>query len=120
MTAPNAPLGASTDAALIRINQTVPRLRQLAYPEVVHAAEFKCLFERLGDPPCKRSMTFIERVTAVPAPPRGHGRHRYHFRLLALSVDHLSLGAGPSCSEVEREARRHAIAEAILVGVYQR
>jgi len=55
-----------------------------------------------------------------PCPPRGHGRHRYHFRLPALSVDHLSLGAGPSCSEVEREARRHAIAEAILVGGYQR
>ena len=68
MTARNAPW-ASKDAALIRINQTVPRLRQLAYPEVVNAAEFKCLFERLGDPPGKRSMTFIERVTAVPARP---------------------------------------------------
>ena len=55
-----------------------------------------------------------------PCPPHGHGRHRYHFRLLALSVDHLSLGARPSCSEVEREARRHAIAEATLVGIYER
>ena len=54
-----------------------------------------------------------------PYPP-GHGRHRYHFRLLALSVDHLSLGAQPSCREVEREARRHVIAEATLVGIYQR
>jgi len=55
-----------------------------------------------------------------PCPPHGHGRHRYHFRLLALSVDHLSLGAKPSCREVEREARRHVIAEATLVGIYQR
>jgi Raf kinase inhibitor-like YbhB/YbcL family protein len=55
-----------------------------------------------------------------PCPPRGHGRHRYHFRLLALSVDHLSLGAKPSCNEVEREARRHVIAEATLIGIYQR
>lgn len=55
-----------------------------------------------------------------PCPPRGHGRHRYHFRLLALSVDHLSPGAKPSCREVEREARRHVIAEATLVGIYQR
>ena len=55
-----------------------------------------------------------------PCPPRGHGRHRYHFRLLAISVDRLSLGAKPSCSEVEREARRHVIAEATLVGIYQR
>lgn len=55
-----------------------------------------------------------------PCPPRGHGRHRYHFRLLALSVDHLSLGTKPSCREVEREARRHVVAEATLVGIYQR
>jgi Raf kinase inhibitor-like YbhB/YbcL family protein len=55
-----------------------------------------------------------------PCPPRGHGRHHYHFRLLALSVDHLSLGGKPSCSEVEREARKHVIAEATLIGIYQR
>lgn len=55
-----------------------------------------------------------------PCPPRGHGRHRYHFRLLALSVKRLSLGTKPSCREVEREARRHVIAETTLVGIYQR
>ncbi len=55
-----------------------------------------------------------------PCPPRGHGQHRYHFRLLALSVDHLTLRAKPSCSEVEREARKHVIAEALLIGIYQR
>lgn len=55
-----------------------------------------------------------------PCPPRGHGPHGYHFRLLAVSVDRLSLGAKPSCREVEREARRHVIAEATLVGIYQR
>ena len=55
-----------------------------------------------------------------PCPPHGHGRHRYHFRLLALSVDHLSLGAKPSCREVEGEARKHVIAETTLVGIYQR
>ncbi len=55
-----------------------------------------------------------------PCPPHGHGRHRYHFRLLALAVDHLPLGAKPSCREVEREARKHVVAEATLVGIYQR
>jgi Raf kinase inhibitor-like YbhB/YbcL family protein len=55
-----------------------------------------------------------------PCPPHGHGRHRYHFRLLALAVDHLPLGAKPSCREVEQEARRHVVAEATLVGIYQR
>jgi Raf kinase inhibitor-like YbhB/YbcL family protein len=54
-----------------------------------------------------------------PCPPRGHGPHRYHFRLLALSVDRLPLKS-PSCAEVEREARRHLLAEAILVGTYER
>jgi Raf kinase inhibitor-like YbhB/YbcL family protein len=55
-----------------------------------------------------------------PCPPRDHGMHHYHFRLLALSVDCLSISPRPSCREVEREARKYSIAEATLVGVYQR
>ena len=56
-----------------------------------------------------------------PCPPRGHGpHHHYHFRLLALSVDRLALHKDPSCRNVEQEARKHVLAEAILVGVYER
>ena len=55
-----------------------------------------------------------------PCPPHGHGLHHYHFRLLALSLDHLPVGGTPSCREVERAARSHTIAEGTLVGVYQR
>jgi Raf kinase inhibitor-like YbhB/YbcL family protein len=55
-----------------------------------------------------------------PCPPHGHGPHRYHFRLLALSTDHLRAKAGVSCPDIEREARKCAIAEAILVGWYER
>jgi len=55
-----------------------------------------------------------------PCPPRRHGIHHYHFRLLALSLDRLPFHDKPSCSEVEREAREHVIAEATLVGLYQR
>ena len=55
-----------------------------------------------------------------PCPPRGHGAHHYHFRLLALSVDRLSIRQQPSWREVEREARKHVLAEATLVGVYKR
>jgi Raf kinase inhibitor-like YbhB/YbcL family protein len=55
-----------------------------------------------------------------PCPPRGHGAHRYHFRLLALSVDRLAIRQQASCREVERDARKHLLAEAILVGVYER
>ena len=54
-----------------------------------------------------------------PCPPRGHGRHRYRFHLLALSVEKLALDR-PVCRTVERDARRHLIAEATLTGTYER
>ncbi len=55
-----------------------------------------------------------------PCPPHGHGPHHYHFRLLALSTDQLRAKANASCRDIEREARKYAIAEAILVGWYER
>jgi Raf kinase inhibitor-like YbhB/YbcL family protein len=61
-----------------------------------------------------------------PCPPGGTPHH-YHFRLMALSVEQLSvpenssrLPENPSCREVEREARKHVLAEATLVGIYRR
>jgi Raf kinase inhibitor-like YbhB/YbcL family protein len=55
-----------------------------------------------------------------PCPPHGHGPHRYHFRFLALSTEHLRVHSNASCRDVEREARNYTIAEATLVGLYQR
>jgi Raf kinase inhibitor-like YbhB/YbcL family protein len=55
-----------------------------------------------------------------PCPPRGHRPHRYRFRLLALSVERLPPAARRTCVAVEHEARRHLLAEATLVGLYQR
>lgn len=55
-----------------------------------------------------------------PCPPRRHGTHHYHFRLLALSVASLTFRGEPTCRDVEREARKHLLSEATLVGVYQR
>lgn len=55
-----------------------------------------------------------------PCPPRDHGVHRYQFRLLALSTDRLPVRTRPTCREVETEARRHLLAEATLVGLYER
>jgi Raf kinase inhibitor-like YbhB/YbcL family protein len=55
-----------------------------------------------------------------PCPPRSHGPHHYHFRLLALSTDHLRVRKDPPCRDVEQEARKHLLAEAVLVGLYQR
>jgi Raf kinase inhibitor-like YbhB/YbcL family protein len=55
-----------------------------------------------------------------PCPPRRHGPHHYHFRLLALSTDRLAMRRDPSCEDVERAARKHVLAEATLVGLYER
>jgi phosphatidylethanolamine-binding protein (PEBP) family uncharacterized protein len=52
--------------------------------------------------------------------PRGHGSHRYCFRLYALDVPTLGLGSKARCPEVERLAGRHALAEAGLIGLYGR
>ncbi|HLZ04601.1 MAG TPA: YbhB/YbcL family Raf kinase inhibitor-like protein [Bradyrhizobium sp.] len=55
-----------------------------------------------------------------PCPPHGHGPHHYHFRLLALSTSHLHAKANASCRDIEREARKSLVAEATLVGWYER
>ncbi len=55
-----------------------------------------------------------------PCPPRGHGPHHYRFRILALSLARLPLGNNRSCADIERAAGKYVIAEASLVGVYER
>ena len=54
-----------------------------------------------------------------PCPPPGE-LHHYHFRLLALSVAQLPISEDVSCARVAVEARKHAIAEATLVGIFRR
>jgi Raf kinase inhibitor-like YbhB/YbcL family protein len=55
-----------------------------------------------------------------PCPPRRHGVHHYHFRLLALSCVELGLREASTCKEVEQAARKQACAEATLIGRYER
>ncbi len=55
-----------------------------------------------------------------PCPPHGHGVHHYHFRLLALSTDHVRAQPNASCKDVAREAGKSMLAEAHLIGWYQR
>jgi Raf kinase inhibitor-like YbhB/YbcL family protein len=55
-----------------------------------------------------------------PCPPRRHGPHHYQFRLLALSIDRLPVRKDSSCRDVEREARKHVLAETLVVGIYER
>jgi Raf kinase inhibitor-like YbhB/YbcL family protein len=75
---------------------------------------------RTGEQPIRQAVNdFGKTGYDGPCPPRGHGRHRYGFRLYALSVDRLPL-RNPSCRDVEREVRRHLLDEAMFVGSYER
>jgi Raf kinase inhibitor-like YbhB/YbcL family protein len=55
-----------------------------------------------------------------PCPPRGHGPHRYRFKLYALDVDGLKLPPDANVEQVEQEAQRHVIAKAQITGTYER
>ena len=55
-----------------------------------------------------------------PQPPRGHGPHHYHFRLAALDVPQLNIPASTKAEDVWAKAQPHIVAEAEVVGVYER
>lgn len=55
-----------------------------------------------------------------PQPPEGHGPHHYHFRLAALDVPSLNLPPEVGAEQIWREAQKHMLAEAELIGVYER
>jgi hypothetical protein len=54
-----------------------------------------------------------------PKPPKGHGPHRYHFRLAALSTETLGLSGSPDPNAIKKAARSHVMAEAELVGTFE-
>lgn len=56
----------------------------------------------------------------APCPPPGHGAHHYRFKLYALDVDRLDVGANPKVAEVESKAEKHALGRGELVGTYER
>jgi Raf kinase inhibitor-like YbhB/YbcL family protein len=55
-----------------------------------------------------------------PCPPKGHGPHRYRFRLMALVVARLDAPGGARCLDVARLAQGHLIDEAVLTGIFER
>ncbi len=54
-----------------------------------------------------------------PQPPAGHGVHRYFFRLAALDVPSLSSISSAKVGELWREAKKHTLAEASVMGTYE-
>jgi Raf kinase inhibitor-like YbhB/YbcL family protein len=55
-----------------------------------------------------------------PCPPKGHGTHHYHFRLLAISSPKLDLRAAPTALDVLRAAQPYVIEQTELTGTYHR
>jgi Raf kinase inhibitor-like YbhB/YbcL family protein len=54
-----------------------------------------------------------------PMPPRGHGKHRYFFKLYALKTM-LDLPARATKSQLEAAMKGQILAQAELVGTYER
>lgn len=54
-----------------------------------------------------------------PCPPRGHGPHRYVFRLFALDAE-LELRPGAAKADLEDAVGAHTLAVGQLVGTYER
>ncbi|SHK34452.1 YbhB/YbcL family Raf kinase inhibitor-like protein [Thermocrinis minervae] len=55
-----------------------------------------------------------------PCPPKGHGYHRYIFKLYVLSVESLNLPPKATKKQVEESIRGKVLAEGRLVGKYRR
>lgn len=54
-----------------------------------------------------------------PAPPKGHGRHRYFFKLYALDSP-VDLEPGAAKEALLKAMSGHVLAEGELIGTYQR
>ncbi|MCO6187823.1 YbhB/YbcL family Raf kinase inhibitor-like protein [Rhizobium sp. L1K21] len=54
-----------------------------------------------------------------PEPPKGHGQHRYRFRLQALDVPSIPLPGAAGVKTLTDEAQKHALAEATLTGTFE-
>lgn len=55
-----------------------------------------------------------------PQPPKGHGLHHYHFRVAALDVEHLNVEPEDRAEAIWAAAQPHMLAEAELVGTFER
>jgi Raf kinase inhibitor-like YbhB/YbcL family protein len=74
----------------------------------------------LETPPARQGVNDSGRTGySGPLPPRGHGRHRYFFRLYALG-EVLDLPPGVDKETLLAAIRPHVLAEGELVGTYER
>ncbi len=105
---PDAPSGVFRHWAAYDIPPTTTGLAQGYGPRRV-AARFR---EARND--------FGERYYGGPCPPKGHGVHHYHFRLLAISRPRLDLAPSASALDVRNAAQPYVIQQTELIGTYRR
>lgn len=55
-----------------------------------------------------------------PCPPKGHGAHRYFFKLSALNVPTLGLKEGSTKKELEHAAKDRVVAQTQYMGRFER
>jgi len=55
-----------------------------------------------------------------PCPPKGHGPHRYFFKLYALDAATLELPPDAAASVLQRALKGHTLAEARYMGRFER
>jgi Raf kinase inhibitor-like YbhB/YbcL family protein len=55
-----------------------------------------------------------------PCPPKGHGPHRYYFRLYALKVSSIGVPEGARRAKMEAALRPSVLEEAVYMGKYER
>jgi Raf kinase inhibitor-like YbhB/YbcL family protein len=55
-----------------------------------------------------------------PCPPKGHGAHRYLFKLYALDLESLGLQEGRKRADLDRTMSGHVLAEAQYMGRFER
>lgn len=63
---------------------------------------------------------FGRRGYGGPCPPRGHGPHRYFFRLYAVDQESLGLAEGASRQALENALQGHVVGQAEYMGAYER
>jgi Raf kinase inhibitor-like YbhB/YbcL family protein len=63
---------------------------------------------------------FGEQGYGGACPPKGHGPHRYRFKLFALDTEKLDLPPGAKVDQVEKAAAEHMLGKAELTGTFER
>jgi Raf kinase inhibitor-like YbhB/YbcL family protein len=71
-------------------------------------------------PPLEGRNDFRRRGWRGPCPPRGHGPHRYVFRLVALDAMLKDLAPGAAARDVDEAVSGHVLAAAELTGTFER